>query len=426
MSEKGSYKVPSNGDFSDHLSDPSIPAPDGKRAFLIMFFCVLINVATTGVSNSFPVYQTYYLEKFGEGNGSSIGWIGTILLAAMLLFSIVASPIIAKIGYKYTCLLGGFIGAVGLLLASFSSKIWQLALTNGLLFGFGTALPFLCAVTMISMWFDKYRGLGMGLINSGGGIGGIILSPIIKWLIKDYSFATSMRVICVFVFVAVGISAIFLKRRIPESGETIVFDTKAVYDPFVFLIGISTLFGDIAYTIPLYYLPTIVLNRGGSDSASTTSVMLANIGNITGSIAMGFLADKIGEMNIIIIADVLVAILVPAIWQGTHNVSSIQGLSFCYGFLSAAFLSIVPSILGRHYDHERAPGVISVLFVYVAIGLIIGGPIAGAVWDRCVKINNYAPLSIMCAAGFFVSALLLVVAQIYIRKKNRGKFGFNL
>ncbi|PVU89440.1 hypothetical protein BB561_005354 [Smittium simulii] len=421
VSEKNLHDVHTINSSSHSALEKNYPAPDGLRAFVVLFFCVLINVATTGIANSFPVYQTYYLEKFGEGSASSIGWIGTLLLAAMLFFSIITAPLIAWIGFKKVTFIGGLIGGGALVIASFCSQIYQLALTNGLLFGFGTAFPFLCAVSMVSIWFDKYRGLGMGLINGGGGIGGIILTPIIQKLIDSYSIQTSLRAMGGFVFVAIAISSFFMKRRTPVSEKQVVFDKKATYDPFVFLVSISTLFGDIAYTIPLYYLPTLILDRGGSKSLSTTSVVLSNVGSITGSIFMGVMADRIGEMNIITIADFLVVILVPALWLGTSSPGALAGLSFVYGFLSAAFLSIVPSILGRHYPDHRVPGVISVMFVYVAVGLVIGGPLAGFVYDKSVAMGTYVPIVLMCALGYLVSGILLIVAQIYLRMKNRGK-----
>ncbi|PWA00921.1 hypothetical protein BB558_003004 [Smittium angustum] len=392
----------------------------------------MINVATTGIANSFAVYQTLYLQIFSDSSASAIGWIGTLLLACMLFFSLVAGPIIYYFGYRIAALGGGVFAAVGLLLAGFSKNVWQLSLTHGFLYGLGSAIPFLVSVAMVSIWFDKYRGLGMGAINGGGGLGGIILSPITQAMINKMGYQGSLKVTALIVLVLIGVSSLFMVKRIKnepvQESKSIwkAFDKAAATDLFVFFVSFSTLFGDIAYTAPLYYLPTVVTDRGGTDSQSTLAVVLANVGSIVGSLATGFSSDRIGEMNIITICDILIAIIVPLVWRYTSTVTPILVLSFVYGFLSAAFLSIVPSILGRHYSDERAPGVISVMFVYVAVGLVIGGPLAGYFYDLSQKIGDYMPLQLMASIGFLISALILIVAQIYLRKKNPGKFGFNL
>ncbi|OMJ14086.1 putative transporter MCH2 [Smittium culicis] len=409
---------------------------DSKKSFMILFFCILVNVATAGICNSFAVYNTLYLKLFSDSQAASIGWIGTMALSSMLLFSLVATPIIHYIGYRKTTILGGAICGVSLLLASFSTKIWQLALTQGVLFGLGASFPFLISVAMVSFWFERYRGFGMGAINAGGGIGGIILSPIIKKMLDSgngSNFKLALWVTAIVVFVIIAISSYFMIERVPmaknaQDGveKSKPFDKAAVFDIFVFLVSISTLFGDVAYTAPLYYLPTIAEERSGLSSNATLAVVLANVGNVTGSLVIGYLADIIGEMNIIITSDFLIAVLVSSIWPTTKTASPILALSFIYGFLSAAFLSIVPGVLSRHYPAHRATGVIGVMFVYVAIGLIIGGPTAGAFYDISLKINNYYPLILISSIGFLVSGFILVFAQIYLRKHSSTKFGYRL
>ncbi|OLY83350.1 putative transporter MCH2 [Smittium mucronatum] len=409
---------------------------DSKKSFFILFICVIINVVTAGVCNSFAVFNTLYLKLFSKDQASSIGWIGTMNIASMLLFSLIATPLIHYVGYRKTTLLGGAICGVALLLACFSTQIWQLALTQGVLFGLGASFPFLISVAMVAFWFEKYRGFGMGAINAGGGIGGIILSPIMQKLIDSgggNNYKRALWVSAIIVFVILAFSSIFMIERVPvnsrdgsEPKKSKPFDKAAVFDVFVFLVSVSTLFGDVAYTAPLYYLPTIAEGRSGISSRATLAVVLANIGNLTGSLIIGFLADYIGEMNIIILSDFLITVLLATIWPTTSSDTPILGLSFVYGFFSAAFLSIVPGILGRHYPEHRAPGVIGVMFVYVAIGLIIGGPTAGALYDTSVRINNYYPLILISAVGFFVSGCILICAQIYLRKHRDTKFGYRL
>ncbi|OMH83422.1 Monocarboxylate transporter 12 [Zancudomyces culisetae] len=435
----------------------NVPKQDGKRAFLVLFFCVLINMAITGMANSFGIFQDEYLQMYSDSQAAQIGWIGTVSLGMMLFGSIFAGTIIYFVGYRKTIWIGAIVAGVGLILASFSKQVWQSALTHGLIFGLGASLPFLCSISIIPLWFEKYRGFGMGAINSGGGIGGMIIPPIAQAVMDNLSFGWSLRIAGICVFVILTISGFFVKPRInkkkstaantkkvkntssdsseamveqsvesSQSSELKIFDKAAVIDPFIFLVGISTLFADVAYTGPLYYLPTAIEDRNATSAQSTLTVILSNVGGVVGSLLFGYLADKVGEMNIVIFADIVVAVIVPAIWLSTTSVEALLALSFLYGMFSAGFLAIVPAILGRHYEEHRLNGVIGVVFVYVAVGIIIGGPIAGTFYDMSVSHGSYSPLAFMCTVGYAISALILVSAQIFLRVKSKTKFGFNL
>ena len=64
-----------------------------------------------------------------------------------------------------------------LIAASFSKKIWQLFLTQGILFGMGIGFLFVGSSGVVSQWFDKKRSVAMGLAAAGSGIGASKLPP---------------------------------------------------------------------------------------------------------------------------------------------------------------------------------------------------------------------------------------------------------
>jgi hypothetical protein len=55
---------------------------------------------------------------------------------------------------------------LGLILASFATQLWQIYLTQGLLFGIGGALVFSPSISLPPQWFVKYRSLATGIDNS--------------------------------------------------------------------------------------------------------------------------------------------------------------------------------------------------------------------------------------------------------------------
>ena len=68
-----------------------------------------------------------------------------------------------------TCLSGGFIAA------SFTTQIWQLFLSQGILVGMGCGLIYVPTLPIVSQWFHKRRGLANGITSAGSGIGGLAM-----------------------------------------------------------------------------------------------------------------------------------------------------------------------------------------------------------------------------------------------------------
>ncbi|PVU96140.1 hypothetical protein BB559_002503 [Furculomyces boomerangus] len=419
-----------NQETDEQTLEENLPPTDGKQAFIILIFCVLINIGVVGIINVNGIYQTFYLKEFPNDNASLIGLIGTLSLSMMLLFSVLATPLSHFIGYRKTTWLGGVICVAGMVLASFGNNAWQLAITQGFIFGLGAALPFLCSIIMVSIWFDKYRGIGIGTVNAGAGLGGMAASPIVQLIIDKLGFRWSLRIVAIFSFTTVFISGFFIKPRrthfSASSKSSRIFDKAAVVDPFVILVGISCFLESIAFTIPVYYLPTIINDRGGSDSMSTLSIVLANLGEIIGGLFFGIMADKFGELNVVLLANSLIAILIPTVWLLSTGVIPLLILILFYGILIASYLAAIPSSLGRHYGDIRSPGVISVVFVYFAVGFLSGGPIGGLLFDTSKSQGSYKLIALAISGLNILSVVVLAFAYLYIKKKSPVKIGWRL
>ncbi|KAJ2610228.1 Golgi apyrase [Coemansia sp. RSA 1365] len=59
------------------------------------------------------------------------------------------------------------------ILASFSTEVWQLVLTQGVLFGAAASFPYILGVTVPLQWIRKRRGLALAVVYMGSGVGGM-------------------------------------------------------------------------------------------------------------------------------------------------------------------------------------------------------------------------------------------------------------
>lgn len=133
----------------------------------------------------------------------------------------VSNWISKRYGFRASMITGAIMLAGGQILAGFAKKIWQLFLTQGVLFGFGlgfVSCPLLAAVSwyagpscyspskricsqltdigflqiMVStspiaaQWFGRRRALALGIGGAGSGAGGLIFSNVTRIMIEKH------------------------------------------------------------------------------------------------------------------------------------------------------------------------------------------------------------------------------------------------
>lgn len=149
--------------------------------FLVLF-------STWGYANSFGAFQTYYTQTLSE-TPSSISWIGGIQVFLSLIVGIFSGRLLDAGFFIPTFVVGVVVQAAGIFLMSFSTQYWQLLLTQGVLSGIGAGIYFTPAISLVNTYFDKRRGLAVGLATTGNSLGGVVYPLIVRELIPTLGFA---------------------------------------------------------------------------------------------------------------------------------------------------------------------------------------------------------------------------------------------
>jgi MFS family permease len=150
---------------------------------------------------SFGVYQALYEDLASQPNtpftGASsapIGLIGTLSVSLNTLGVPYVTTWTKLYSPRTVVCLGGLVYGVAIILPSFGQHPWHFTLTQGILQGIGTCMTFIPAVTVAPTWFDRRRGLAMGIIVSGTGVGGVIWAPTLRAMNDSIGFRNGLRV----------------------------------------------------------------------------------------------------------------------------------------------------------------------------------------------------------------------------------------
>ena len=88
-----------------------------------------------------------------------------------------------------------FLIPLGLYLASLSSVVWQLIMTQGLICGIGTCFAYASSVSTVGHWFKKKRGLALGIAGSGTGFGQLVMASIASSLLQNVGWRQTLQIL---------------------------------------------------------------------------------------------------------------------------------------------------------------------------------------------------------------------------------------
>ncbi|KAG1437431.1 hypothetical protein G6F56_013108 [Rhizopus delemar] len=130
------------------------------------------------------IMQDYYDREVFKGtvDSTSLSFVGTLGMSFCGLMGPVTPILISLVGARWLLFLSTLLLSAGLILSSFAQQVWQLYITQSIMHGIGAALLYIVSMSISPQWFVKRRGLAMGIMVSGSGLGGLIMPFVMTHL----------------------------------------------------------------------------------------------------------------------------------------------------------------------------------------------------------------------------------------------------
>ncbi|KAH8041441.1 hypothetical protein HPB51_015803 [Rhipicephalus microplus] len=99
---------------------------------------------------------------------------------------LVAGALIGSFGVRTTLILSGAMMAIGFGVSLFATSTLFLVFTVGVLAGAGHGMVFSCCIVAVSAYFDKRRGIALGLNMAGTPMASLLVPKLLEWLLGEY------------------------------------------------------------------------------------------------------------------------------------------------------------------------------------------------------------------------------------------------
>ncbi|OMJ16843.1 putative transporter ESBP6 [Smittium culicis] len=394
-----------------------IAPPDKGYAWIIMFACTFNLLLAFGSFNAFGVFQTYYLQVlFPNESASYIAWISTTCGVATFTGGLSASSIIRRLGLRYSSLLGTLICVIGLLSASFSTQVWQLMITQGLVFGYGSSIIINISLTVPALWFDEKRALVYGIVASGGGFGALILIPIINKVIAASGIEWAFRTLCFVYLFVTGIGGFLLKPRSIFVPSDVIIDFKLLKEPTTIALCLVGFFMQIGFNVPALYFPTNLVLIGKTPQQATDYIMVFCTCTGISRALTGYLTRFFKPTTILFVGHILSGIVMLAMWYTSNKFVVLILFYIIFGFVCIPYMTLGPSITSEHFSPENISQVNALCYLAMGLAVLISLPSVGVAFEKLGHKTDFSAIIIIGSVAYFVSALAVIYLRFTLKK----------
>ena len=147
----------------------------------------IVGTIIWGIRFSFGVFFNSIESEFNLTRAAT-STIFSIYMVLGGVFAILGGWALDRYEPRIVVLLMGLFTGLGLLLTSQTNSLWQLFITYSLLLSIGTNATYVVLTSTVSRWFDKKRGLALGIAGSGVGLGMMVMAPFATYLISNFDW----------------------------------------------------------------------------------------------------------------------------------------------------------------------------------------------------------------------------------------------
>ncbi|XP_033759573.1 monocarboxylate transporter 12-like [Pecten maximus] len=167
--------------------DCELPIDQGW-AWVVLAASTFINTIYAGVlKKSFGIFFVEILDVYG-------GTVSTTSLILGLQFTVycIANVPVLMILLRYQSvrrcqLVGIILSALGYALSSLTNRLELLILCQSVLNGLSCALIVPTSIVQVSKYFRKRIGLANGILMAGFSLGGLVMPPMIQFIVREYT-----------------------------------------------------------------------------------------------------------------------------------------------------------------------------------------------------------------------------------------------
>ncbi|PGY06339.1 MFS transporter [Bacillus sp. AFS031507] len=394
--------------------------------WIVVATFLIMTLIYAPIANLVSLFILPVTKELGFGPSQFMLYFTIMALAAMAVGPI-AGRLMRKMDVRVYLTLFILIASVAFVGFSFSTKLihfYLFAILMGAGMAGGAMIP---ASVLITNWFNKKRGLCLGIALSGSGFGGVILSPLVNWLITAYGWRSAYLVLGILIAAVLVPLAVFVIRLDPAdkglsplSEESTLISTQkkeltgttqgeALKSLSFWTLCLAILVGGLVVNAMLINLAPYLASIG---TTAKTAALLLSLGSgmvIVGKLVVGRLFDKLGLVTTLLI--ISAGSMVSFLFLMKANIILPAILYTVFSGIGSTAVTVTPAYMtGALFGEKEFGAKYGVVAIFISLGAAITPIVSGALYH--ISHSYGSLLTVLMVLSIVQFGLFSIAAKI--------------
>ncbi len=399
----------------------------GRRVFygwyMVGALCTVMFLSSGAAFYAMGVFVVPFEDAFGWSRGQVSAALSLSALVSGL-FAPLAGMLVERVGARKLIGIGGVMLGVCLGLLGLTQSLIYFYLMFMVMAAWRSSTMMVPVGAVIVNWFDRRRGLALGLTTAGIGLGGLVFAPLAALLIDGFGWRAAFFIEGAIIIAMMAPLAVFVIRQRPQDmnllpdGVTTQEESlhgrlapgegwslsEAVRTPTFFFVAASFSLAFATLGAVLIHVVPFLEDQGYSSARAGLILGCVSGIGVAGKIGSGYLADRMSPRIVSAGVFLMQAVGLAVLLQSGNSWLGVAVFALVFGYSMGAVVALQPMMAVYCFG---MPSVATILGAMVAVTSAFNGlgPImAGFVYDRA---GSYTSIFVAYIAIDLIAAALV-------------------
>lgn len=276
---------------------------------------------------------------------------------------------------------------------------------------------------LVSLLFDNKRGLALGIIQAGVGLGGILVPQIARILIHNFGWREAYVGLGAVIFLVAFLPvAVFVRDKPPAISQPSMqaVEQERMLSGFsasevlrsskrFWTLALAFFLVVVAANGPLIHAVALLTDRGLSMQLAVTALSAAGMALIAGRMLAGYCLDRFFGPYVAVCCVAGAMIGVALLGSGAAGGVAIIGAILC-GLGMGAEGDLLPYFVSRYFGLRSFGQIYSNVFAIFMIGVGVGPYFMGVSFDH---LHSYRPMLVIFEGALLIACVLFLRLGAY-------------
>lgn len=397
--------------------------PEPRYAWVMVTVGFVVVGMSFGALVTISVFLKPLVLELNWSRGD-ISFAYTIATGASGVGGIVMGWMADRFSTRPAVLFGAVMIGLSLFLLSNIKTIWQLYLFYGIMGGLGFGAMTVPIVGNVGQWFNRNKGLALGITSAGGTFGQALVPSLARYIINFSSWRGAYTTIAI-IYWALLIPLSLLARTPPsltKDRKSSPSESQPVTEPvfpisptkLLTWLSVAVIFCCICMATPIIHVVALATDRGIDPQVAAGVLSAIMIAGLFGRIMFGKIADYIGGLRAYFLSSLSQTVLV--FWfSRLHTTAAFYTLAVLFGLGYSGVMTCVWVCVREMIPPERGSLALGVTSLFAMIGMGLGGYQGGVFFDLT---GNYTFSFANATLAGVVNLMILGSLVLFISRKR--------